>query len=107
MRALITIILQFVIGLFVPVAVYAAGIGNSWELVAFAIGYALVVSAIGWIVARLMSGETPSLVRVFVGALIGGALGAALLLIPVAWGFAGVLLPLLGAIAGYHLADLI
>lgn len=104
MKQLFTISVQFISGLIVPIAVYAAGIGNGWELAAFAIGYALVVSGVGWIVARLMGGETPPFLRVFVGALIGGAAGALLLLIPLVWGFAGLLLPLLGAIVGYHVA---
>ena len=92
------------IGLIVPIAVYVSGIGNGWELAAFAVGYALVVELIGWLSVRLTGRDAPALTRLLTSVLIGRAIGSALLLVPIAWGVAGMFVPLVGAIIGYQVA---
>ncbi|MEM7127293.1 MAG: hypothetical protein AAF702_13255 [Chloroflexota bacterium] len=106
-QTIVTIFLQLILGMMATVGVYFSGIGNGWELVAFPIVHSLVVCLVGALIERLWGGENPPLLRLFLGALVLSAIGAALLLIPRAWGFQGVLMPLVGAIIGYQVMSFV
>lgn len=89
------IILSYVLGFIAP---YTLGIGNGLELIAIPIAMALGVCLAGTIVYPLTWQK-------FVASLIGAAIGAAILSIPnVAFGFAGLLLPFIGAMVGFYIA---
>ena len=104
MQKIVTIVAQLIVGIIATFAIYFIGIGNGWELVAFAIVDAIVITIVGVLVQQQMGGTPPPFLKLFIGALIFSAIGAALLLIPIAWGFQGTLLPIVGAIIGYHFA---
>ena len=104
MKSFITILVQLVVGVIATMGIYISGIGNGWELVAFPIVHAIVVCVVGIVIHRMGGGDHLPLPRIFIGTLIGGAIGSAFLLIPIAWGFQGVLLPLVAAVTGYQLA---
>lgn len=94
-----TIIAQLILGFIAVMIVYFAGIGNGWEIVAMPIGCTVAALVGGLLTGRALT------TRVAIGTLVGSGLVAALLLIPIAWGFAGVLLPIVGAILGFHVAS--
>lgn len=95
-----TILAQLVFGFVAVMLVYFAGVGNGWELIAMPI--ACTVAAL---IGGRLTGDSTALGKLAIGALIGSAIGAVILLIPIAWGFAGVLLPVIGAIGGYFIVS--
>ena len=106
-KTLLTAVVQFLVGLLVPIVVYMTGIGNGWEIIAFATGGAVVVTLVGLGFARLMGPNDAPIQALFFGALLGGLLASLLLLMPRAWGVTGLLLPVLGCVIGYHLGSLV
>ncbi len=82
------------------VGVYALGIGNGWEVLAIPLGMALGVWGIGALGCR--AARNP---RRLARTVLGAAIGAALMVTVFSgqFGFAGLLLPLAGAYAGYWL----
>ncbi len=94
---IITIIAQFVLGLVAVMLVYFAGIGNGWELIAMPIACTIAALLGGRLTGNAIT------TRLAIGVLIGSAIGAAFLLIPIAWGFIGMLMPVVGAMIGYQL----
>jgi len=96
-KNVLTIIVQFIaaciLGFTVP---WNLGIGNGLELIAIPIGMALGV----WLAGII---AYPANKKQFIFALLGAAIGAVILAIPnIAFGFIGILLPLIGAFAGYY-----
>ena len=96
-KNVLTIIVQFIaaciLGFTVP---WNLGIGNGLELIAIPIGMALGV----WLAGLI---AYPANKKQFIFALLGAAIGAVILAIPnIAFGFIGILLPLIGAFAGYY-----
>ena len=55
---------------------------------------------VGWVIARIRGQDAT---RYLIGTLIGGMIGWVLLLILPPTGFAGILIPIILAIIGYHL----
>ncbi len=96
---IITIIAQFILGLIAVLIVYFAGIGNGWELLAMPIGCTIAALLGGRLTGDTMTTQST------IAALVGSGIGAAILLIPIAWGFVGVLLPVIGAVVGYQIAN--
>ncbi|MCO6452984.1 MAG: hypothetical protein J5I90_19525 [Caldilineales bacterium] len=103
---IIIILLQLVVGQllgFVPA--YALGVGEGRELLVIGLGYALGVWGVGmageWAMKRLGEGLA---VRSLIGTLLGSFLGILAILLTPAFGFAQLLLPLMGALAGYYVA---
>lgn len=91
---IVQIVLSYVLGFIAP---YALGIGNGLELIAIPIGMALGVCLAGMIAYPLNW-------KKFLASLIGAGIGSAILSIPnVAFGFAGLLMPFIGAMAGFYL----
>lgn len=100
---LLTILLQLVVGQILGFGgAMALNVGNGNELVVIPIGNALGVWLVGWAMARLRGLPHATGIRLF-GALIGGGLGAGIILITPPTGFGQLLYPLLGALLGYYL----
>ena len=106
-KPMVVAAVQFLTGLLVPIVVYIAGIGDGWELIAFAVGGAVVVTLVGLAFGRLFAPSAAPKIALFFGALLGGLIASLLLLVPRAWGFAGMLLPVAGCVIGYHLASFV
>ena len=107
MQKAVIIVVQIVLGWIVGfVTVSAIGLGNGAELVGFPAVFSLVVWAVGLLGARVTSDEVSQPMMRLIGTFVVSAVGAAILLIPGAWGFQGLLMPLVGAVAGYHLSGM-
>ena len=101
------VILAYVLGFAVP---YFGGIGNGLELIAIPIGVALGVWLGGWFVMEGRPSIRLRLKRVkrLVATLIGAGVATLPLAIPgVVFGFAGLLLPLVGAMIGFYVMGLL
>ena len=104
-QRLVTIVAQFVFCWVIAILSYVAlSIGNGWELIILPLLFAIVVVFIGWAAGRLFGNPLSVTPMRFAGALILSILGAAILNIPGAWGFQGLLFPIFGAMIGYQLA---
>lgn len=104
---MITAVLQFIFGYLLGfVGAMALGVGNGWELLVIGIGYTLGVWGVGALAAKLRkSGK--SYISSFLGTAVCTILGIALILLTPATGFAQLLYPLVGAVIGYYLGNLI
>ena len=97
-KTVIIIVLQLIISVISVIVTYIMGIGNGWEIAAFAL-WATLIAIIG---GRFVGGQSS-----MIGAIIGAIIGAALLFIPsVAFGFQGAFLPYIGALLGYYIPGL-
>lgn len=103
-QRIVTIVAQLVFCWVIAILSYIAlPIGNGWELIVLPLLFAIEVVFIGWAAGRLFGNPLTVTPMLFVGALILSILGAAVLNIPRAWGFQGLLFPIVGAILGYQL----
>jgi len=103
---LLIIFLQLLVGQLVGfVPAYRLGVGEGWELVVIALGYALGVWGVGALadLARRRWSTDQAVVRLL-GTLTGSFIGVLLIVITPAFGFAQLLLPLAGALSGYYIA---
>ena len=110
LRAILVLFAQiFAAQLLGFVAALALGIGNGWEIVWFALADAAAIWGVGAAAARWQGGfELPAMLRRLAGTAIGAVIGALVLALPWAvLGFAGILLPLGGALLGYYLTPLV
>ena len=96
-KNVLTVIVQFIAAWILGFAVpWFLGIANGLELIAIPIGMALGV----WLAGLI---AYPANKKQFIFALLVAAIGAVILAIPnIAFGFIGLLLPLIGAFAGYY-----
>ncbi len=104
LQKIVTLVTQFIFSWIIgTVSFIAVPIGNGWELVSLPIFFSIGVCAAGWLVARLFKNPISLTPTIFLWTLLFSGLGSAILMIPRAWGLQGLLLPILGAMAGYHL----
>lgn len=99
---LVTLFLQAIAGLLLGFNLaYTVGFGGGRELLLIGLGTAVGVWGIG-AAADLLRERAPSF-WASGGALAGALLGVLLILITPPFGFAALLLPVLGALPGYYL----
>jgi hypothetical protein len=96
--------LQFAAGQILAFALTVGlGLGNGAELVALPLGSTLGVWGVGQLAARWGAPARGSAQTRLISTAIGSAIGAVILALPgVAFGFAGLLLPLAAALLGYY-----
>lgn len=101
---LLVLLVQIILGLFLGFGVAnALGVGNGWELVIIPLGNALGVWGIGALAAWQRQEFRVSLYRLrLLSALIGAFAGSLLILLTPPFGYAQLLMPLLGALLGYY-----
>lgn len=107
MGRLILIVLQLAVGWFAGQAIVKwLGLGNDLKIALYVAVFAALAWICGLVAAEILQGVPKPSPRALVSALVGGAIGAALLFIPPLKPFIGgiqdLYLPLIGAVIGYQ-----
>lgn len=97
LQAIVAWITGFGVIMSVPVG------GGGRELIAFALVTGFAIWAVGSGIALFFDGRPRALWQSLAASLLGTFFGAGILMIPnIAWGFQGLLLPIIGGVAAYH-----
>ena len=104
MQRIFTLIAQILLGWAALMIVFSLSGNMAIEIIANLIIFAVVTCAAGWGVGRLMS-NPPDLSRtLIIGTVVGTLLGIVAMNLPGVYQLRAVVYPLIGSLAGYHVA---
>ena len=103
-QRILTLVIQILLGWAALTIVFSIGGNFAVEIIANLLIFTAVTCAAGWAVGRLMNNPLNLSKTLMIGTAVGTLLGIVSMNMPWVYQLRSVVYPLIGSLAGYHLA---